>query len=46
MGTIVVLDSMGGVALLLWDLHMVRSGVLRAFGPDQPPLSGPGGMLV
>jgi phosphate:Na+ symporter len=34
MGTIVVLDLMGGVALLLWDLHMVRSGVLRAFGPD------------
>src|SRR5258705_408672 len=34
MGTIVVLDLMGGVALLLWGLHMVRSGVLRAFGPD------------
>ena len=25
---------MGGVALLLWSLHMVLSGVLRAFGPD------------
>jgi phosphate:Na+ symporter len=25
---------MGGVALLLWGLHMVRSGILRAFGPD------------
>jgi phosphate:Na+ symporter len=25
---------MGGVALLLWGLHMVLSGVLRAFGPD------------
>src|SRR5712671_1215251 len=34
MGTIVVLDLMGGVALLLWGLHMVRSGLLRAFGPD------------
>jgi phosphate:Na+ symporter len=34
MGAIVVLDLMGGVALLLWGLHMVRSGVLRAFGPD------------
>ncbi len=34
MGTIIVLDLMGGVALLLWGLHMVRSGVLRAFGPD------------
>jgi phosphate:Na+ symporter len=34
MGTLVVLDLMGGVALLLWGLHMVRSGILRAFGPD------------
>jgi phosphate:Na+ symporter len=25
---------MGGVALLLWGLHTVVSGVLRAFGPD------------
>jgi phosphate:Na+ symporter len=34
MGTIVLLDLMGGVALLLWGLHMVRTGVLRAFGPN------------
>jgi len=34
MGSIVLLDLMGGVALLLWGLHMVRTGVLRAFGPD------------
>jgi len=34
MGSIVLLDLMGGVALLLWGLHMVRSGVLRAFGPN------------
>src|SRR5436190_4384456 len=34
MGTIVLLDLMGGVALLLWGLHMVHSGMLRAFGPD------------
>src|SRR6266567_4104821 len=34
MDTIVLLDLMGGVALLLCGLHMVRSGVLRAFGPD------------
>src|SRR6266516_1708053 len=34
MGTIVVLDLMGGVALLLWGLHMVQSGILRAFGAD------------
>jgi phosphate:Na+ symporter len=34
MGTMVLLDLMGGVALLLWGLHMVHSGILRAFGPD------------
>src|ERR1700674_2747896 len=34
MGSVVLLDLMGGVALLLWGLHMVHSGVLRAFGPD------------
>jgi phosphate:Na+ symporter len=34
MGTLVLLDLMGGVALLLWGLHMVQSGVLRAFGSD------------
>jgi phosphate:Na+ symporter len=30
--SIVLLDLMGGVALLLWGLHMVRSGIMRAFG--------------
>jgi phosphate:Na+ symporter len=34
MGTLVLLDLMGGVALLLWGLHMVQSGTMRAFGPD------------
>lgn len=34
MGSLVLLDLMGGVALLLWGLHMVQSGVMRAFGPD------------
>jgi phosphate:Na+ symporter len=34
MGSIVLLDLMGGIALLLWGLHMVHSGILRAFGPD------------
>jgi phosphate:Na+ symporter len=34
MGTIVVLDLIGGVALLLWGLHMVHSGILRAFGAE------------
>jgi len=32
MGSMVILDLMGGVALLLWGLHMVQSGFLRAFG--------------
>jgi phosphate:Na+ symporter len=34
MGSLVLLDLLGGVALLLWGLHMVLSGILRAFGPD------------
>jgi phosphate:Na+ symporter len=34
MGSLVLLDLMGGVALLLWGLHMVHSGILRAYGPD------------
>jgi phosphate:Na+ symporter len=40
MGTMVLLDLMGGVALLLWGLHMVHSGILRAFGPDLRLLLG------
>ncbi len=34
MGSIVLLDLMGGIALLLWGLHMVQSGILRAFGSN------------
>src|SRR5215471_4738204 len=34
MGSLVLLDLIGGVVLLLWGLHMVHSGILRAFGPD------------
>ena len=33
-GSLVLLDLMGGVALLLWGLHMVRSGIMRAFGSE------------
>jgi phosphate:Na+ symporter len=40
MGSLVLLDLMGGVALLLWGLHMVHSGILRAFGPDLRLLLG------
>jgi phosphate:Na+ symporter len=39
-GSTVVLDLMGGVALLLWGLHMVHSGVVRAFGADLRRLLG------
>jgi phosphate:Na+ symporter len=31
-GTMILLDLMGAVALLLWGLHMVRTGIVRAFG--------------
>jgi phosphate:Na+ symporter len=34
MTDIVMLDLLGGVALLLWGLHMVHSGFVRAFGSD------------
>jgi len=34
MGSLVLLDLMGGVALLLWGLHMVQTGILRAFGSE------------
>jgi phosphate:Na+ symporter len=40
MGSTVILDLMGGVALLLWGLHMVYSGVVRAFGADLRRLLG------
>jgi phosphate:Na+ symporter len=34
MASMVVLDLMGAVALLLWGLHMVRTGIMRTFGKD------------
>jgi phosphate:Na+ symporter len=40
MGSTVILDVMGGIALLLWGLHMVHSGVVRAFGADLRRLLG------
>jgi phosphate:Na+ symporter len=40
MGSAVILDLMGGVALLLWGLHMVHSGFVRAFGADLRRLLG------
>ncbi|TDQ39366.1 Na/Pi cotransporter family protein [Thiopseudomonas denitrificans] len=32
MGIKVILNLAGGVALLLWGLHMVNTGIIRAFG--------------
>ncbi|HXD44331.1 MAG TPA: Na/Pi cotransporter family protein [Pseudolabrys sp.] len=40
MGSYILLDLTGGVALLLWGLHMVQSGILRAFGTDLRRLLG------
>jgi phosphate:Na+ symporter len=40
MGSIVLLDLMGGVALLLWGLRMVLTGVLRAFGSNLQRILG------
>ena len=34
MPNLLLLDLLGGVALLLWGLHMVHSGIVRAFGSD------------
>ncbi|MGB8843819.1 MAG: Na/Pi cotransporter family protein [Aliidongia sp.] len=34
MGSMVLFDLMGGVSLLLWGLHMVNSGIVRAFGSN------------
>lgn len=34
METLALIDLAGFVALLLWGLHMVQSGILRAFGPQ------------
>lgn len=40
MGIAVLLDLVGGVSLLLWGLHMVHSGVVRAFGASIKRLLG------
>jgi len=34
MAKLVLLNLLGGIALLFWGLHMVQSGFLRAFGAD------------
>lgn len=32
--TLTLLDLGGAIALLLWGVHMVQSGIQRTFGPD------------
>jgi phosphate:Na+ symporter len=32
--TLSLIDLAGAIALLLWGLHMVQSGIQRAFGPN------------
>ncbi len=34
MASKIILGLTGGVALLMWGLHMVHSGIIRAFGAD------------
>lgn len=40
MGVKILLNLMGGVALLLWGLYMVQSGIIRAYGADIRKLLG------
>ena len=39
-GTLVLVTLAGYVALLLWGIHMVQSGVTRVFGADLRALLG------
>ena len=32
--TLTLVDLAGAVALLMWGVHMVQTGVTRAFGPQ------------
>ena len=32
--TLTLMDLAGAVALLIWGVHMVQTGVTRAFGPQ------------
>jgi hypothetical protein len=32
--TLTLIDLAGSIALLLWGVHMVQSGIQRAFGPN------------
>ena len=32
--TLTLIDLAGAVALLIWGVHMVQTGITRAFGPQ------------
>src|SRR5262249_37768621 len=34
--TLTLMDLAGAVALLIWGVHMVQTGITRAFGPQLP----------
>ena len=38
--TLTLIDLAGSIALLLWGVHMVQSGIQRAFGPHLRRLLG------
>jgi phosphate:Na+ symporter len=40
--TLTLIDLAGAVALLIWGVHMVQTGVTRAFGPQLRRLLGYG----
>ncbi len=39
-GTLTLVDLAGTIALLLWGVHMVQTGIQRAFGPNLRRLLG------
>jgi len=38
--TLTLIDLAGAVALLIWGVHMVQTGITRAFGPQLRRLLG------
>ena len=34
--TLTLVDLGGAIALLIWGVHMVQTGITRAFGPAMP----------
>ena len=42
--TLTLIDLAGSIALLIWGVHMVQTGVTRAFGPHLDPDNPPRGL--